>query len=189
MSHHMRKNKSFLNDVTAMPKCEEIHSCIQCGTCSATCPVAKYMNYTPRKLFAMIRAGMEKEVLNSSTIWYCASCYSCVARCPMSINITEVMYQLKEKALKDKKAKKHLIGPGFTKAFVNNISMFGRVFEPLLAPSFMPKVGIRGMIDNSLFGLSMFLKGRLPITPTKIKRLSGFKKILKKAQSLQGESK
>ena len=59
---------------------EKLFSCIQCGTCSGTCPVSHYMDYTPRQIIAMIREGFREEVLNSVTIWLCASCYSCTVR-------------------------------------------------------------------------------------------------------------
>src|SRR5512138_2064641 len=48
---------------------EKLFSCIQCGTCSATCPVSHYMDYTPRRIIAMVREGFRDEVLNSVTIW------------------------------------------------------------------------------------------------------------------------
>lgn len=167
-----------------LPSCEDIRSCIQCGTCSATCPVGKYMTSSPRKLFAMIRADMEREVLGSDTIWYCASCYSCTVRCPMDIKITDAMCSLKEDALKKEKGNTKLIAPHFAKKFTGLVEKYGRVFEPELTPAFIGRVGIGGMIDNALFGLAMFTKGRLPVLPKRLKGLKGFKKTLKKAREL-----
>ena len=74
---------------------EPLKTCIQCGTCSGTCPVAGYMDHTPRQIIAMINQGMKDQVLESNTFWYCASCYHCTVRCPQEINITELMYALK----------------------------------------------------------------------------------------------
>lgn len=176
--------QTFSEEVYMLPSCEDIRSCIQCGTCSATCPVVEYMTHSPRKLFAMIRADMEGEVLESNTIWFCASCYSCTVRCPMDIKITDVMYALKEVALKKNKGDNRLIAPHFAKRFNGLIEKYGRVFEPELTPAFIGRVGIGGMIDNALFGLSMFTKGRLPILPKRLKGLKGFQKTLKKAHQL-----
>ncbi|MFQ6001752.1 MAG: 4Fe-4S dicluster domain-containing protein, partial [Anaerolineae bacterium] len=36
---------------------EKIKSCIQCGACSASCPTAYAMDYTPRQIIAALRAG------------------------------------------------------------------------------------------------------------------------------------
>ena len=42
---------------------ESLKSCIQCGTCSGTCPVVEFMDQTPRRLIGMINADMKEEVL------------------------------------------------------------------------------------------------------------------------------
>ena len=31
-----------------------LKTCIQCGTCSGTCPVVDYMDHTPRRIIGMI---------------------------------------------------------------------------------------------------------------------------------------
>ena len=46
-----------------------ISTCIQCGTCSATCPVASggFMDNSPRRIIALIRAGFKDQVLAANT--------------------------------------------------------------------------------------------------------------------------
>jgi heterodisulfide reductase subunit D len=80
------------------PEWEELFSCMQCGTCSSSCPTAYAMDYTPRQLWQMMRLGMEEEVLNSQTFWLCTACKSCQVRCPRGISLTDVMLALKEYA-------------------------------------------------------------------------------------------
>lgn len=70
--------------------------CIQCGTCSATCPTAFAMDYTPRALWRLVELGLHEELLRSSTFWMCTACYSCTVRCPRGIQITETMRELRE---------------------------------------------------------------------------------------------
>lgn len=77
---------------------ESLLSCIQCGTCSASCPTAYAMDYTPRQLWQMVRLGLEAEVLTSRTFWLCTVCKSCQVRCPRGIRITDTMVALKEYA-------------------------------------------------------------------------------------------
>ena len=79
----------FLEEITSMPGGEKIKHCIQCGTCSGSCPVSWAMPEAPRKIFALIRAGMRDQVLDSLSIWTCASCYQCTVRCPQQIKIIE----------------------------------------------------------------------------------------------------
>jgi len=80
------------------PEWEKLLSCIQCGTCSASCPTAFAMDYTPRQLWQMVRLGMKEDVLSSRTFWLCTTCKSCQVRCPRDIPITDTMIALKEYA-------------------------------------------------------------------------------------------
>lgn len=89
-------DREFVKQVT--PEWEKLLSCIQCGTCSASCPTAYAMDYTPRQLWQMVRLGMEKEVLASQTFWLCTTCKSCQVRCPRDIPIMDTMVALKEYA-------------------------------------------------------------------------------------------
>jgi heterodisulfide reductase subunit D len=82
------------------PIAEKIKSCIQCGTCSASCPTAYAMDYTPRQLWRLMLWGLEEEVLNSRTFWLCTTCACCTVRCPRGILLTDTMLALKSYALK-----------------------------------------------------------------------------------------
>ena len=102
----------FLDEVYGIPGGDKIKDCIQCGTCSGSCPVSWAMEETPRQIFAMIRAGMRDQVLDSLTIWTCASCYQCADRCPQEIKITDIMYMLKRMAIReDRQAQQAVPGP------------------------------------------------------------------------------
>jgi heterodisulfide reductase subunit D len=80
------------------PDWEKLFSCMQCGTCSASCPTAYAMDFSPRQLWQMLRLGMEQEVINSRTFWLCTTCKSCQVRCPRGIALTDTMVALKEYA-------------------------------------------------------------------------------------------
>ncbi len=157
---------------------EPLNTCIQCGTCSGTCPVAPYMDYTPRQIIAMINQGMKEQVLESNTFWYCASCYHCTVRCPQDINITDLMYALKRYSIWKGQHKEGLIGPTFSEAFVKMIVRTGRSFEPVLAPSYIFSFGMRELLLEVQGATELLLKGRLPLLPSRIKRLDNFKRML-----------
>jgi len=91
----------FGGEIMAVPGCEGLFSCIQCGTCSGTCPLSVYMEHSPRQIMALVRAGFKDEVLQSNSIWLCASCYSCTVECPREIRITDIMYALKQRAIQE----------------------------------------------------------------------------------------
>jgi heterodisulfide reductase subunit D len=74
---------------------ERITACYQCGTCSGSCPTAAVMEYNPRRILHMLRLGLGERVLKSQAIWLCTACYSCTARCPREIKISDAMLSLR----------------------------------------------------------------------------------------------
>jgi heterodisulfide reductase subunit C len=89
-----KRNRSLIDEISAIPGGEGVRLCIQCGTCTASCPNADRMEHTPSQLIAMARAGMREEVLSSNAMWHCLSCYLCTVRCPRGIKQTELMHAL-----------------------------------------------------------------------------------------------
>lgn len=165
---------------------EPLKTCIQCGTCSGTCPVAGYMDHSPRQIIALINQGKKDDVLNSNTFWYCASCYHCTVRCPQDIDITELMYALKRYSIWKKRHKEGLVGPAFSEAFVKMIARSGRSFEPILAPSYIFSFNLRELLTEITGATELMLKGRLPVLPPKIKRLENFKRMIGRIIPLGG---
>ncbi len=78
---------------------EDLLACNQCGKCSAGCPVAAVMDLLPSQVIRMAQLGME-EVLESRTIWICASCLTCVSRCPKGVDLPRLMEALREISLR-----------------------------------------------------------------------------------------
>lgn len=162
--------------------------CVQCGTCSGTCPVAAYMDYTPRQIIAMVNAGLKDQVLNSNTFWYCASCYHCTVRCPQNISITELMYALQRYSIWKRRYKEDMIGPAFSEAFAKTIVRTGRTFEPILAPSYIFKFKLGEFFREIQNATELMIKGRLPLLPPRIKRLENFKRMVRRILPLGGEA-
>ena len=75
-------------------------SCNQCGMCSAGCPVAFVMDRLPSQVLRMVQLGIE-EVLEAETIWICASCQTCLSRCPRGVDLPRVMEALRQIALRE----------------------------------------------------------------------------------------
>ena len=74
---------------------ENLFGCYQCGTCSAGCPFIEDMDLAPDEVIRYVILD-KKEVLNSKTIWLCASCYTCAERCPRDLNLTKIMEALRQ---------------------------------------------------------------------------------------------
>jgi len=165
-----------------------LSACIQCGTCSGTCPAVEFMDYTPRRLIGLIQADMREEVLASNTFWYCASCFSCTGRCPSDIDIAETMYALKRYSIWKHVHQEGLVGPTFSEAFVKTILRSGRSYEPVLATSYLFSSGLKEWIQEAAMATGLMLKGRMPVLPPRIKRLDNFKRMIGKVIPLEGLS-
>lgn len=159
---------------------EPITHCLQCGTCSGTCPAVEFMDHTPRALIGMIRADLKDEVLASNTYWSCASCFYCNVRCPAGIDIAEMMYALKRYSMWKGQSREGLIGPDFSEAFVKMIVNSGRSFEPLLAATYLPKFSASDIIQEGLTATGLVLKGKMPLLPKKIKGLKNFQRMVRR---------
>ena len=157
-----------------------LRACIQCGTCSGTCPVAKFMDHSPRRLIALIRADCKDEVLASNTYWYCASCYHCSVRCPAQIDIAGLMYALKRYFIWKNLDREGLVGPVFSETFVKTIMKSGRSYEPILATSYLFTYGVQDFLQEAQTATSLMLKGRLPLLPPRIKRLENFRRMVRR---------
>jgi heterodisulfide reductase subunit C2 len=79
---------------------ENVKLCMQCGTCTAACPMADEMDYFPRKVMHFSQFGMVLHMENINTFWKCASCHSCSVRCPRGIDIAKVMEALRQLVLR-----------------------------------------------------------------------------------------
>ena len=178
---------TFLDEVQHRTPGESgLLKCIQCGTCGGSCPSGADMDHTPRTIFAMIDAGMEKEVLHSNTPWYCVSCYFCTVRCPQDIHITDVMYTLKRMAIQQGVYSELDAGsaPEWSEDFIYMVEHFGRSFELGLVTRHYLRHRPLDAIKKTGFGLGMFTKGRLDIMPTRIKGMGQLTAILDKAKEL-----
>ena len=175
----------FLDEVYALPGGDKVKDCIQCGTCSGSCPASHKMEHTPREIFSMIRAGMREEVLSSNTIWFCSSCYNCLVRCPKEIKITDVFYALKRLAIHEGKAKRGNKAAALSSSFANIVNKYGRNSEVRLMVSYYLKADLFGWINNVPTALKMIPKGRMPLfSAKKIKGIKQLRQIIKAVESM-----
>ena len=92
---------NFMGDVAGTPRGSGILVCIQCGRCSSGCPVAKLTSeHNPRRLMEMVILGLRKDVLETQLPWYCLSCFTCLDRCPQGGDVGDVMFALRNQAVK-----------------------------------------------------------------------------------------
>ena len=158
--------------------------CYQCGKCSAGCPVADEMDYTPSMVMRMLQTGQDIEaekLLHSMSIWLCVTCEMCVTRCPMEIDIPKVMDFLRQKSLNENKtnpkARKII---AFHKSFLDSINYTGRLYEMGLIVDYKIRTG--DLMQDVAVAPKMFFKGKLNPIPELIKGRKKMSEIFKNSK-------
>ncbi|MFQ6086449.1 MAG: 4Fe-4S dicluster domain-containing protein [Candidatus Bathyarchaeia archaeon] len=114
-----------MHEVANTPRGKGVLSCIQCGRCSSSCPVARLIDeHNPRRLMEMIILGLRSEVLSQQLPWYCLSCFTCLDRCPQGGDVGEAMFAIRNIAVEEGKV------PAGVIAQARNLIETGRVVNP-----------------------------------------------------------
>jgi len=177
---------SFVEEVAATPGGEHIRACIQCGICTGSCPMAGEMEYPPRKIIALIRAGMRDEVLSSSSMWHCLSCYLCTVRCPRGVKPTELAHALESLASWHGFRVKETRTPAMYRSFVSSIKGNGRVHEFGMMLRFYLLTNPLAAVKMLPVGLKLFLHKRMILMPKKAKGKEDLSKIIQKFREVTG---
>ena len=168
----------FGREVMSVPGCEQLENCIQCGTCSGVCPLSIYMDHSPRQVMALTRADFRDEVLRSHTIWLCASCYACTVECPQQIRITDIMYELKQRAISAGIYPRRFPIPVLAHEFTQMVRKHGRITELVLVIRLFLKTDWLAALGNWRLGLDLMRTGRFSLLTERIKHHGDIAKML-----------
>jgi heterodisulfide reductase subunit B len=107
---------------------ENVYLCYQCLKCTSGCPLTEHMDLHPNQVMRAAQLD-DTSVLESKTIWACASCQTCTTRCPQGIDIAAVMDELR---IESKKRGIKPVIPAvdqFARLFLTDIRLMGRLHE------------------------------------------------------------
>jgi len=83
-------------------------ACFGCQTCTNACPVvAAYENpkevlgMLPHQIMYAAGLGIKDLAFGSQMLWDCLTCYQCQEQCPQGVHVTDVLYELKNLAIKN----------------------------------------------------------------------------------------
>jgi heterodisulfide reductase subunit C len=162
------KERAFLSQV--MRKSDQnLLECLQCGKCTAGCPIASEKVGGPRRLIAEILLGLKDRALQDPTWVYCVSCGTCATRCPVEINVYAVATTLCELA-----AKENVSPPAqeihlFEELFIKSVLKHGRVQE--LRTVLEYNLRTRNPLKDLNQGLTLMRKGAVsPLEILKVRR-------------------
>jgi heterodisulfide reductase subunit C len=144
-----------------------VNACYQCTRCSAGCPMLSFMDLPPHRVIRMLQWGLDREVLESRSIWMCASCQTCTSRCPNEIEIAHLMDVLRQESRERGVTCPERAVEKFHNAFVKEIRR-GRVHELSLIMRY--KFATGRFVADARLGGAMFLRGRLRILPPRLRR-------------------
>ena len=183
---NIQGRQTFLAEVQA--RCgENLELCYQCFKCTVGCPTAPYMDFNPNTIVRMIQFGLRREVLESHAIWLCVSCEACGTRCPNEIDIGVLMDALREMSLEEGYRAQEANIVALHHAFMESIRRFGRVHEATMLMEY--KLRSRDLWTDLVPGMKLFMKGKIPLIPGRIKGMKAIREIYRKTQRKAGAEK
>jgi heterodisulfide reductase subunit C len=154
----VKRDPTFVDRLT--PAEHLLRTCIQCGTCTASCPASAAMDITPRRMWRMVQLGLEDEVLHSKTMWLCSICYQCTVRCPRGIPLTETIAKLKQLAIQEK-IKEWPESTQFYKAFSDVMRRYGRMREMEFMARYFLSTNPFAALDLTGMALALLSRGKI----------------------------
>ena len=161
-----------------------VGACYGCYKCSNGCPLTFAMDLTPYQVVRLAQLGQLQALEDCRTIWLCASCHTCVTRCPNEVDLPRLMDHLKEMVARQGRPVAEERTRLFHRLFLDEVLARGRVFEgSLLARYLLRSGGLFGVEarENARLGWEMFKRGRIKLLPSRT-RARGWLKALKKEE-------
>ena len=166
---------------------QNLSRCYACAKCTAGCPVALEMEYGPHRLLQMVRFGLKQQVLASRDIWLCAGCETCGTRCPNDIDVAQMMDVLRQMSLAEGVHNPASDVADFHRIFLALVRTFGRMHEVSLLALF--KLRTRDLLGDLEAGAQLFVKGKIPILPERIRMAGQFQSLLRIQKAGRGKQK
>lgn len=162
---------------------EDAFRCYQCGKCTAGCPLAAEMDYSPQQILRLLQLdlpGVERELLGSLAIWLCLTCEQCVTRCPQEVDLPKIMDDLRQRSLE-----RGLVHPRardilkFHESFLSTVKHNGRLHEVGLIAQYKLRSG--HLLQDVLVAPLLLTRGKLGILPKRIGGRDAVRRIFERA--------
>lgn len=170
----MEPDLTFIEQVSDLSH-QNVQRCYYCLRCTAGCPAAYAMEYTPAQILRLVQLGQKDALLRSSAIWLCIGCETCGTRCPNEIHAGAVIDALRQLAVAEN------VAPGerrvfkLHKAFLDSIRTWGRLHELTMLMEY--KLTSGDLFSDLDMGLDMFVKGKIHPLPKRIKGMDEVKRL------------
>ncbi len=101
--------KELLGALRSSIQANSLSNCYRCGACTNSCPVVRNYSHPsevlgllPHQLMHAVGLRCWDLVFGSKMLWNCLGCYQCQDNCPQCVSVTDIMYELKNRAISHK---------------------------------------------------------------------------------------
>ena len=145
------------------------------------------LELSPNRLIRMVQLGLEDRALRNESIWCCVGCGTCNGRCPMGIDVVRIVDTLRMIALRKgvDRPKSAARAWTFFRAFLDGVRQFGRLSEVALMGSYNMNSG--RIFTNMTKAPWFFLKGKVALSPHKIKRLDRLERVFQRIEEIESQ--
>ena len=104
----------FKNELRRSMQANTFSYCFACKTCTSACPVVfnydnpqEALGLLPHQIIRASALGLTDLIYSSNMLWDCLACYACQEHCPQGVCVTDILYELKNLAVKQMREKVH----------------------------------------------------------------------------------
>jgi len=105
-------DRGFQSGLSLSAQASTFSACFGCETCTTVCPVVgnydnpkETLGLLPHHIMHACGLGVRDLAFGSNMLWDCITCYQCQEQCPQGVGVTDVLYELKNLAIKNVKEK------------------------------------------------------------------------------------
>jgi heterodisulfide reductase subunit C/nitrate reductase gamma subunit len=96
------------DSVNQLPGIATFSYCFGCQNCTTVCPVVMHfenpqevLGLLPHQIMNCLGLGLTEMATGPRMLWDCVTCFQCQEHCPQNVKVTDVLYQLKNLAVKN----------------------------------------------------------------------------------------
>lgn len=100
-------NRQLQSGLNLSAQAKTFSACFGCQTCTTVCPVVgnyenpqEALGLLPHQIMHAAGLGLRDLAFGSNMLWDCLTCYQCQEQCPQGVHVTDVLYELKNLAVK-----------------------------------------------------------------------------------------
>jgi len=100
-------DRPFQSGLNLSAQAKTFSVCFGCQTCTTVCPVVsnyenpqEVLGLLPHQIMHAAGLGLRDLAFGSNMLWDCLTCYQCQEQCPQGVCVTDVLYELKNLAIK-----------------------------------------------------------------------------------------